>query len=85
MGPDKSAGKSKEIHGTSIQIEPEILKKLCPKGVTAAVRKELMEASVDILTLPGKLNSSVNVAAVEGSLIFDQFAEAVGDLNDVSA
>jgi hypothetical protein len=85
MGPDKSVGKSKEIHGTSIQIEPEILKKLCPKGVTAAVRKELMEASVDILTLPGKLNASSNAAAVEGSLMFDQFAEAVGDLNDVSA
>ncbi len=85
MGPDNSVGKSKEIHGTSIQIEPEILKKLCPKGVTAAVRKELMEASVDILTLPGKLNASSNAAAVEGSLMFDQFAEAVGDLNDVSA
>jgi hypothetical protein len=85
MGPDQSVGKAKEIHGTSIQIEPEIFKKLCPKGVTVAVRKELMEASVDILTLPGKLNSSINAAAVEGSLIFDQFAEAVGDLNDVSA
>jgi hypothetical protein len=44
MGPDKLVGKSKEIHGTSIQIEPEILKKLCPRGITAAVRKELMEA-----------------------------------------
>jgi hypothetical protein len=85
MGPDQLVGKAKEIHGTSIQIEPEILKKLCPKGVTAAVRKELMEASVNILTLPGKLNASINAAAVEGSLIFDQFAEAIGDLNDVSA
>jgi hypothetical protein len=85
MGPDRSVGKSKEIHGTSIQIEPEILKKLCPKGVTVAVRKELMEASVDVLTLPGKLNTAINAAAAEGSLIFDQFAEAVGDLNDVSA
>jgi hypothetical protein len=75
----------KEIHGTVIQIEPEILKKLCPKGVTAAVRKELMEPLVDILTLPSKSNASSNAAAVEGSLMFDQFAEAVGDLNDVSA
>jgi hypothetical protein len=45
-----------------------------------------MEASIDILILPGnKLNTAINAAAIEGSLIFDQFAEAVGDLNDVSA
>jgi hypothetical protein len=84
MGPDKPVGRSKKNHGTSIQIEPEILKKLCPKGVTVAVSKESMEAPVDILTLPGKLNTSYNAAALEGSLIFDQFSEAVRNPNDVS-
>jgi hypothetical protein len=83
IGPDTSVGKSKEIHGTSIQIEPEVLKLLCPKGVTAAVRKELMETAVDVVALPGKFNSANSAA--EGSLIFDQFAETVGDLTDVSA
>jgi hypothetical protein len=45
--------------------------------------KELMENVVNVVSLPGKFNSA-NTAA-EGSLIFDQFAEAVGDLTDSSA
>jgi hypothetical protein len=85
IGPDTPVGKSKEIHGTSIQIEPEVLKLLCPKGVTAAVRRELIGTAVDVVSLPGKFSSTSNAAAAEGALIFDQFAEAVGDLTDVSA
>jgi hypothetical protein len=77
-------GKLKAIHDTLTQIKPEILKLECPKAVTAvACKKELMATLVDILTLPGKLNLLTNTAAVEGSLMFNQFTETVGDLKGV--
>jgi hypothetical protein len=85
IGPATLVGKSKEIHGTSIQIEREVLKLLCPKGVTAAVRRELMGTTVDMVSLPGKFSSTINAVAAEGALTFDQFAEAVGDLTDVTS
>jgi hypothetical protein len=40
-------------------MEAEILKKLCPKGVTAGVGKEVTRALVDVLTLPSKLKTDV--------------------------
>jgi hypothetical protein len=54
-GSDISIGKSTEIYGTSIQVESEVLKAICPKGVTPAIWKELMETTIDIVALPGKL------------------------------
>jgi hypothetical protein len=83
-GPDTSTGKSKEMYGTSVQVEQEVLKLLCPKGVTASVRKELAESAVDVVSLPGKFSAATGSAA-DGSFIMDQFAEAVGDLTDMSA
>jgi hypothetical protein len=83
IGPDASGGKSKELYGTSIQVEPEVLKILCPKGVTAPVRKELMDSTVDVCSLPGKYNAS-NLNN-DGNIIMDQFAEAVGDLTEMSS
>jgi hypothetical protein len=76
MGPDTSVGKSNEIHGTSIQIEPEILKILCPKGLTRATKRELMDVAPDILSLPGKLGSTTNDSAE----VWDQFAGAVSEI-----
>jgi hypothetical protein len=83
VGPDTSAGKPMEMYGQSIQVEPEVLKLLCPKGVIAPVRKELMEAAVDVVSLPGKFSTAGTT--VDGSSIMDQFAEAVGDMTDVNA
>jgi hypothetical protein len=80
-GPDQSVGKPTEIHGTSIQVESEILKILCPKGVTAATRKDLMEAVPDVLSLPGKLGSATN----DSSEVWDQFAGAVSDIAEQRA
>jgi hypothetical protein len=40
-GPDVSIGKWTEMYGTSIQVENEVLRALCPKGITNAVRKKL--------------------------------------------
>jgi hypothetical protein len=76
--PDASVGKPMEVHGTSIQVETEILQILCPKGMTNAAKKELMEASPDVLSLPGKLGSATNDTAE----VMDQFAGAVNDITD---
>jgi hypothetical protein len=76
VGPDSSVGKPLEVHGTSIQVETEILKILCPKGMTASAKKELMEASPDVLSLPGKLGSATN----DPTEVMDQFAGAVNDI-----
>jgi hypothetical protein len=83
IGPNVSMGKSKELYGTSIQVEPEVLKILCPKGVTAPVQKELMDSTVNVCSLPGKYNAS-NLNN-DRNIIMDQFAEAVGDLTEMSS
>jgi hypothetical protein len=82
VGLDTSSGKSKELYGTSLQVEPEVLKLLCPKGVTAAVQKDIMETLIDVSSLPGKFTSN---DTVDGALIMVQFAQAVGDLSDNQA
>jgi hypothetical protein len=76
MGPYTSVGKANEIHGTSVQIEPEILKIFCPKGVTSATKRELMDAAPDILSLPSKLGSTTNDSAE----VWDQFAGTVSEI-----
>jgi hypothetical protein len=76
VGPDSSVGKPLEVHGTPIQVETEILKILCPKGMAASAKKEFMEASPDVLSLPGKLGSATNDPAE----VMDQFAGAVNDI-----
>jgi hypothetical protein len=82
IGPDPSSGKAKEIYGQSLQVEPEVLKLLCPKGVTASVRKDIMETSIDVSSLPGKFTS---INTVDGAQMMDQFAQAVGDMTDNQA
>jgi hypothetical protein len=52
----------------------EILKALCPKGVTSEVCDELMEAAVDVCSLPGKLATS-KIAQ------WDQMGAALSDLS----
>jgi hypothetical protein len=82
IGPDPSTGKAKEIYGRSLQVEPEVLKLLCPKGVTASVQKDIMETSIDVSSLPGKFTSNNNV---DGAQMMDQFAQAVRDMTDNQA
>ena len=84
VGPDPSSGKPNKIYGQSIQVEPDVLKLLCPKGVTAPVRKESMEASIDVVSLPGKFQTTAGITS-DGSNIMNQFAEAVGDMTDTNA
>jgi hypothetical protein len=79
VGPDSSVGKSNEVFGTSIHVEPEVLEVLCPKGVTQSVQKELMDTAVDVVSLPGKLGRS------EVSFVWDQFAGAVSDLTELGS
>jgi hypothetical protein len=81
VGPDPSVGEATEIYGTSIQVEPEILKILCPKGVTATTRKELIECAPDVLSLPGKLGS----ASADTAEVWDQFAGAVNEMAEQRA
>jgi hypothetical protein len=84
VGPGPSSGKPTKIYGQSIQVEPEVLKLICPKGVTAPVRKESMEASIDVVSLPGKFQTTAGITS-DGSHIMNQFAEAVGDMMDTNA
>jgi hypothetical protein len=79
VGPDPSSGKPTKIYGQPIQVEPEVLKLLCPKGVTAPVRKEIMEASKS-----GKFQTTAGITS-DGSHIINQFAEAVGNITDTKA
>jgi hypothetical protein len=51
--------------------------------VTAPVIKEIMEASIDVVSLPGKFTMSGTRS--DGSHIMDQFAEAVGNMTDATA
>jgi hypothetical protein len=44
IGQNSSAGKPNERYSRSIQVEPEVLKLLCPKGVTAPVQKEILHS-----------------------------------------
>jgi hypothetical protein len=60
MGPDPSTGRSRQVYNTSIQVESEVLKLLCPKGVTQSVQQELSSTCVDVVSLPGKSNSGGN-------------------------
>jgi hypothetical protein len=84
VGPDPSLGNPTKIYGQSIQVKPEVLKLLCPKGVTAPVRKEIMEASIDVVSLHGKFQTTAGITS-DGSHIMNQFAEAVGDMTDTNA
>jgi hypothetical protein len=81
VGPDPSVGNPNEIHGTGIQIEGEILKLLCPKGVTATTRKDMIDAAPDVLALPGKLGSALN----DSTEVWDQFAGAVSEIAEQRA
>jgi hypothetical protein len=67
-------GKENEIYGKSTEVETELLKALCPKGVTPEVRDELMEAAVDVCSLPGKL-STAEIAQ------WDQMGATLSDLS----
>jgi hypothetical protein len=58
---------------------------LCPKGVTAPVRKEIIEAFIDVVSLPDKFTTAGTTHTVDGSNIMDQFTEAVGDMTDGNA
>jgi hypothetical protein len=82
MGPDPSTGTSRQVYNTSIQVESEVLKLLCPKGVPQIVQQELSSTCVDVVSLPSKSNSSGNP---DGGLIMDHFAEAVGSLQEMSS
>jgi hypothetical protein len=57
VATDPSTGQATEIYGATIEVEEEVLKILCSKGVSTRVRKELMEAAIDVVSLPGKSTS----------------------------
>jgi hypothetical protein len=69
-------GTPTKIHGANIQLESEILQILYPKGVTAAARKDMIEAAPDVLLLPGKLGSALN----DSTKVWDQFAGVVSKI-----
>jgi hypothetical protein len=62
-------------------VESEVLKILCPKGVTSAVQQELLNACPDIVTLPGK-SSYGNGSFNEQLAMVDQLAQSFGEISD---
>jgi hypothetical protein len=80
-GPDSSIGRPNEIRNTLIHVESGRLEVLCPKGVTAQTRRDMMDVMPDILSLPGKLGASTNTS----SEIWDQFAGAVSEMAEQRA
>jgi hypothetical protein len=67
-----------KIYGASIKMEEEVLKILHPKGGRTRVRKELMEAVICVVSLPGK--SALN----DESQFLEQLTGNIGDLNNCS-
>jgi hypothetical protein len=80
-GPDKLAGKPREIYETSVNVESQVLKILCPKGVTSSVQQELVGTCPDIVTLPGKVSYG-NGAVNEQISVVDQLAQSSGAISD---
>jgi hypothetical protein len=80
-GPDPSVGKPMELYNTSIQVEPAVLKILCPKGVMVQTRKDMMDAMPDIVSLPGKLGTAMS----NSTEVWDQFAGAVSEIAEQRA
>jgi hypothetical protein len=79
VGHDPSVGDPKRMYNTPTDVDAVLLKTLCPKGVTQAVREQLLEAAPDILQAPGKLpagSSTTDAAAIADSLAnaFEQIA-----------
>jgi hypothetical protein len=60
VGPDTSAGKSKEIFGTSIKVKSRVLELLCPKGMTLEALERIIERCPDVLSLPGKTSAGTS-------------------------
>jgi hypothetical protein len=71
------------MYDTPIDVDTVLLKTLCPKGVTQAVREQLLEAAHDILQAPGKLPSGSSTT--DAAAIADSLANAVEQLADVQA
>jgi hypothetical protein len=68
------------MYNTPTDMDSVLLKTLCPKGVTQALREQLLEAAPDILQAPGKLpagSSTTDAAAIADSLAnaFEQIAD----------
>jgi hypothetical protein len=83
VGPDTSAGKSGEIFGTSVKVEPRVLELLCPKGMTSEARGQIIETCPDVLSLPGK--TSAGYSGGDSSFVWDQFAGAIFYLADIGS
>jgi hypothetical protein len=86
VGHDPSVGDSTRLFDTSTAIKSVLMKMLCPKGVTQAVRDQLIEASPDILMSPGKSSTMFSGASsFDAAALADSFANAVEQLSDVQA
>jgi hypothetical protein len=86
VGHDPSVGDSKMLFNTSTAIKSVLMKTLCPKGVTQAVRDQLIEASPDILQSPGKSSTVASGASsFDAAAIADSLANAFEQMSDVQA
>ena len=78
-----SAGKSGELFGTAIKVEPRVLELLCPKGMTSEARAKIIETCPDVLSLPGK--NPVGSSGGDSSFAWDHFAGAISDLANIGS
>jgi hypothetical protein len=57
---DESTGVPGEVFGFPLKSEPELLAKLCPKGMSTQMQNDLAAATMDAVSLPGTYNPSEN-------------------------
>jgi hypothetical protein len=84
LGPDPSTGKKNEAFNVSTRLEGQVLKMLCPKGITETTQRELAETAVDFTSLPGKFTSASSNAA-DSAYTSDAFAAVVSDMTDTNS
>lgn len=58
---DPSLGHKNMAYGVDVHVEPEILNLLCPKGTCLSVQRQLGDAVLNVLALPGKHSVSRSV------------------------
>jgi Caulimovirus viroplasmin len=56
-GPDPSIGKNKELFKMSLADNQTMMVKLSPPGLDVRMKKELVDATLDAIQLPGTSNS----------------------------
>jgi hypothetical protein len=76
-GRDTSTGK--KVYETSINVPTDVLKELCPQGLSKKTRDALGEAIIDVVNLPGTYGTVMD----DKTEVWDGLAAALGTVMEV--